>query len=122
MLPPTAPSPAAPAVDRVSETYRLSVLRGDWPADGVHHDEIVARRNVLAALWAGSLMGLSGPALTAYTVDLHMADYAEAGDRDVLDKMLEDFRAAGLEVSPDVLRRKLSEFHRQALRELGHTD
>ncbi len=82
----------------------------------------MARRNVLAALWAGRLRGLSGPALTAYAVEVHLADFTAPGDGDVADKISVDLHRAGLPVRPSEIRARLNACHREALAQTHVTD
>ncbi len=93
-----------------------------WCPDRDSRDNVIARRNVLAALWAGRLMGLSGAAMTAYAVNVHLADHQTSGDADVVAKIAADFRRKGLPIPEHVIRDKLCGFHREALAQLGHTD
>jgi hypothetical protein len=93
-----------------------------WCPDADTRDNVVARRNVLAALWAGRLMGLSGSAMSAYAVELHLADYELAGDADVVGKIATDLNRKGLPIPEGVVREKLGQFHREALTQLGATD
>lgn len=95
---------------------------GPWcPDDDTRHN-VVARRNVLAALWAGQLRGLSGPALTAYAVEVHLADFTASGDGDVVDKLTADLHRAGLPARPSDVRARLRVFHREALVQTHATD
>lgn len=41
----------------------------DWCPDGDSRDNVIARRNVLAAVWAGRPMGRSGPVMTGYAAE-----------------------------------------------------
>ena len=48
----------------------------------------MARRNRLLGLWAAEKLGLSGEEANAYAKDVVAADFEEAGDNDVLQKVL----------------------------------
>lgn len=50
-----------------------------------------ARRNKLTGLWAAELLGLSGDDADAYAKSVVIADLEEAGDEDVIRKILGDF-------------------------------
>jgi hypothetical protein len=93
-----------------------------WCPDDDTRHSVRARRNVLAALWAGRLMGLSGAALTAYAVAVHVADHAVAGDADVAGKIAADLNRMGLPIPESTVRDKLGLFHREALLQLSATD
>ena len=88
--------------------------------DTMHN--VIARRNSLIALWAGRKMGLQGPAMSRYVGDVHFSDYRVVGDADVVGKVCGDLRSYGFEIAEADVRRKLSEFHREALRQTSATD
>ena len=72
------------------------------------HDEELqfkanARRNKLLGLWAAGLMGVSGADAEAYARSVVIADLEEAGDGDVIRKVLAD-RRAGDRVVLQILR------------------
>ncbi|WP_135450207.1 MULTISPECIES: DUF1476 domain-containing protein [Tabrizicola] len=65
-----------------------------------------ARRNKLVGLWAAELMGKTGDEATAYAMQVVEADFEEAGDEDVVRKVVADL--AG-KASADEVRAKLKE-------------
>ncbi|HOZ33292.1 MAG TPA: DUF1476 domain-containing protein, partial [Tabrizicola sp.] len=65
-----------------------------------------ARRNKLVGLWAADLMGKSGDAAAAYAMEVVSADFEEAGDEDVVRKVVADL--AG-KASADQIRAKMRE-------------
>jgi hypothetical protein len=65
-----------------------------------------ARRNKLLGLWAAGLMGKTDEAATAYALEVVSADFEEAGDEDVVRKVVADL--AG-KASADEVRAKLKE-------------
>ena len=69
------------------------------------HDEelrfrVIARRNRLLGGWAARLMGLSEAEAEAYAKDVIRADFEEAGEEDVVRKLLGDLTAAGIAKLP----------------------
>jgi hypothetical protein len=94
----------------------------DWCPDEDTRHSAIARRNVLAGLWAGSLMGLNGPELTAYVCAVHAADHQVPGDDDIASKLAGDLRRAGLHEQAAQVRLRLSAFHREALSQTSMTD
>ena len=56
----------------------------------------VARRNRLLGLWVADKLGMSGDAATAYAKEVVAADFEEAGDQDVQNKVVKDFTAKGV--------------------------
>jgi len=57
---------------------------------------VAARRNKLLGLWAAGLMGVSGADAETYAKSVVVADLEEAGDGDVIRKVLGDLTAAGI--------------------------
>jgi hypothetical protein len=68
-----------------------------------------ARRNKLLGLWAAEKLGLSGDAATAYSRDVVAADFEEAGDQDVQNKVVKDFAAKGVAIAAAEVRAKMDE-------------
>ena len=76
------------------------------------HDEemqfrIVAHRNRLLGGWAAEKMGLSAVEAEAYAKAVVQADFEEAGDEDVIRKLLGDLVSAGVDVSEADIRAAL---------------
>ncbi|MES2550801.1 MAG: DUF1476 domain-containing protein [Pseudomonadota bacterium] len=65
-----------------------------------------ARRNKLVGLWAAGLMGKTDDAAAAYALEVVSADFEEAGDEDVVRKVVADL--AG-KASAEVVRAKMKE-------------
>jgi hypothetical protein len=95
---------------------------GPWCIDADTRSAVVARRNVLVALWAGRLLGKDGDALSDYAREVHRADFDVPGDSDVIAKLESDLSGAGHAFSAAALRAKLAAFHKQAWRESVATD
>ena len=68
-----------------------------------------ARRNRLLGLWAAEKLGISGDAATAYAKEVVAADFEEAGDGDVLRKVMADFAAKKVAVTEQAIRTRMSE-------------
>ena len=76
------------------------------------HDEdmkfrVIARRNRLLGEWAAQKMGLSDVEADSYAKDVIRADFEEAGDVDVIRKVLGDLTAAGIDSSEEQVREAL---------------
>jgi hypothetical protein len=80
--------------------------------------KIVARRNRLLGMWAAKKMGLTEAEADAYARDVIRADFEEAGDDDVVRKMLGDMTGAKVDVSEDKIRETLSHKTVEAKRQL----
>ncbi|KJC37048.1 hypothetical protein UP09_27690 [Bradyrhizobium sp. LTSP885] len=74
-----------------------------------------ARRNKLLGLWAAEKLRMSGDAANAYAKDVVAADFEEAGDNDVLHKVLKDLTAKGQAVTEREIRAKMDELLAQAV-------
>lgn len=94
----------------------------DWCPDADTRDHVIARRNVLAGLWVGRLVGLSGPDLARYAARMHAADFSVAGDADIIAVIRDDLARVGLALPERAIRQKLALFHRQALMQTHCTD
>ncbi|MGH6643264.1 MAG: DUF1476 domain-containing protein [Bradyrhizobium sp.] len=68
-----------------------------------------ARRNRLLGMWAAEKLGITGDAATAYAKEVVAADFEEAGDGDVLRKVIGDFKAKGVALTDQELRAKMDE-------------
>ncbi len=85
------------------------------------HDEemqfrITARRNRLLGEWAAQKMGLTDVEAEAYAKDVVRADFEEAGDEDVIRKLLGDLTTAGCDVDEAAIRQALEHKHVEARR------
>ena len=67
----------------------------------------VARRNRLLGQWAAKKMGLTEAEADAYARDVIRADFEEAGDDDVIRKLLGDLTSAGVEIEESAIRQAL---------------
>ena len=68
---------------------------------------ITARRNRLVGIWAAELMGLTPEETDAYAKAVVQADFEEAGDEDVIRKVLGDLTSAGKDIDEGVIREQL---------------
>jgi hypothetical protein len=68
-----------------------------------------ARRNKLLGLWAAEKLGLTGDAAATYSKEVVAADFEEAGDQDVQNKVVNDFAAKGVAIAAPEVRAKMSE-------------
>ncbi len=71
------------------------------------HFRIQVRRNKLLGAWAAEKMGLSAVEAEAYAKAVVQADFEEAGDEDVIRKLLGDLTSAGVEVDEAEIRSAL---------------
>ena len=66
-----------------------------------------ARRNKLLGLWAAEHMGLSEEHAKEYAAEVVAADFEEAGDEDVIRKVLGDLTSAGVDIDDAAIRQAL---------------
>ena len=87
------------------------------------HDEemmfrITARRNRLVGQWAAERMNLTDAESEAYAKSVVQADFEEAGDEDVIRKLLGDLVSAGVEIDEAGVRAAPDEKMVEARRQL----
>ena len=87
------------------------------------HDEemkfrVIARRNRLLGEWAAGLMGLTGEETEAYAKEVIQADFEEAGDEDVILKLLGDLTSASVDIDEEKIRVTLDHKAVEARRQL----
>jgi len=87
------------------------------------HDEemafrVTARRNKLLGQWAAGLMKLTPEETDAYSKAVVQAEFEEAGDEDVVRKLLGDLIAAGVEIDDGAVRQALDHQMIEARRQL----
>ncbi len=79
--------------------------------------KVAARRNRLLGEWAAGEMGLTEEETDAYKKAVVQADFEEAGDEDVIRKLLGDLTAADTNISEADIRLKLEEMTIEAKRQ-----
>jgi hypothetical protein len=93
-----------------------------YEAKYVHDQEtnfkINARRNKLLGQWAAGLLGLSGPAAEDYAREVVKADFQKAGDDDVVEKVMADFKAKGVNMTESRLRIEMRNLLEEARRQV----
>jgi hypothetical protein len=68
---------------------------------------ITARRNKLVGQWAAAKMNLTAEETDAYAKSVVQADFEEAGDEDVIRKLLGDLTSAGVDIDDAAVRAAL---------------
>ncbi|MEQ8411078.1 MAG: DUF1476 domain-containing protein [Erythrobacter sp.] len=80
--------------------------------------KVAARRNRLLGEWAADIMNLTEEEADAYKKAVMQADFEEAGDEDVIRKLLGDLTAAETQVTEAEIRAKLEEKAIEARRQV----
>ncbi len=68
-----------------------------------------ARRNKMLGLWVAEKLGLSGEAAAAYAKEVIAAEFDEAGDANVIRKVMRDLTAKGIPVSETEIGARMDE-------------
>lgn len=79
--------------------------------------KVAARRNRLLGQWAAGKMGLNDEETTSYATSVVQADFEEAGDEDVIRKVLGDLTTAGIDIDESGVRAALEEMAVEARRQ-----
>ena len=87
------------------------------------HDEELrfkanARRNKMLGAWAANQLGLSGADADAYSKEVVMADFEEAGDEDVFRKIRKDFDAKGIKQTDQQIRSSMTALMTEAVAQI----
>jgi len=86
---------------------RERAFESQYARDQEMQFKVVARRNRLLGHWAAKKMGLTEAEADAYARDVIRADFEEAGDEDVIRKLLGDLTSAGIDIDESSIRQAL---------------
>ncbi|OYW16534.1 MAG: aldolase [Novosphingobium sp. 12-64-8] len=86
--------------------------------DGEMMFRIQARRNRLLGVWAAERMGLDAAETEGYAKSVVQAEFEEAGDEDVIRKLLGDLISAGIDIDEGEIRTALDAKAVEARRQL----
>ena len=79
---------------------------------------VIARRNKLLGHWAAGLMKLTPEEAEGYARAVVQAEFEEAGDEDVVRKLVGDLIAAGVDVDEATVREAIEDKAIEARRQL----
>ena len=79
---------------------------------------VTARRNRLLGQWAAEQMGLTPEETDAYAKSVVQADFEEAGDEDVIRKLVSDLTAASVDIDEGAVRLAIDDKTVEARRQL----
>ncbi len=85
-------------------------------------DQVNARRNFIAGLWAGQRLGVPSAELSNYVQSVMQSDYLAPGCSDVVRKLKSDFEQSGKTISESELASRLKIIERNVRAELLTTD
>lgn len=86
---------------------RQKAFESQYARDQEMQFKIIARRNRLLGHWAAEKMGLTEAEADAYARDVIRADFEEAGDEDVVRKLVGDLTSAGVEIDEAEIRQTI---------------
>lgn len=98
-------------MERAYETKYSHDLEADFKA--------IMRRNKLLGLWAAEQMGITGANAEAYAREVIEADFIQAGHADVVEKVMKDFVAKGVNVTTHILERMMADLLLKAKEQLS---
>jgi hypothetical protein len=98
---------------------RQNAFENKFAHDAELQFNVAARRNRLTGLWAAGLLGHSGDAAEAYAKSIVASDLAEAGDDDVVAKLLADLAGTGTDEA--AIRAALAANYAEARRQIMET-
>ncbi len=78
----------------------------------------LARRNKLLGLWVASMLEMSGDVASAYAREVVAAEFGEAGDADVVRKVMGDLGAKDIAMSEAQVRAKMAELMAEAVKQV----
>lgn len=81
--------------------------------------KVKARRNHLLGLWAAAQMGLSGDAAETYARSVTDPSQHLHGDKEIVTKILGDFKAKGVALDETRVNLELSHFAAQAEKQVS---
>ncbi len=100
---------------------RENAFENKFASDEELQFKVTARRNKLVGLWAAEKMGLTAEESDSYAKSVVQADFEEAGDEDVVRKILGDLTSAGVDSDEATIRAaldaKMVEARRQFIEE-----
>ncbi|WP_243369707.1 DUF1476 domain-containing protein [Microvirga solisilvae] len=97
---------------------RRDVFEKQFAHDQDLRFKATARRNKLFGLWVASRLGKTGDEAEAYAKSVVLADFEEAGDADILRKVVKDLDDAGQSAGEAELRAKLADLTERAIQEV----
>ncbi len=98
---------------------RQSAFETKFAHDAELQFKVAARRNKLTGLWAAAKLGHSGAAAEAFAQTVVIADLTEAGDDDVVAKLMADLESVGIGVAQ--IRAQLALSDAEARRQIMET-
>ncbi len=97
---------------------REQAIENQYAHDAEMQFRVTARRNKLLGGWAARLMKLTEAEADSYSKSVVQADFEEAGDEDVVRKVLGDLTSHGIDVGDSEVRQAMEGCLAEAKRQL----
>ena len=81
--------------------------------------KVTATRNKSLGRWAGEQLGLEKSKIDGYVDEVIMADFEKPGFEDVIKKILNDFKKAGISISYNEIKETLLKYEKEAINKIS---
>ena len=98
---------------------REKAFEGKYKMDQERAFKANARRCKLIGLWAAEKMGITGEDAEAYAKEVVISDFEKPGQDDVVEKLLADFAAKGVDISEHIVRVEMERFYEEAAKQIS---
>ena len=99
-------------------TDREKAFESKYKLDQERAFKANARRCKLVGLWAAEKMGITGEDADAYAKEVIASDFEKPGQDDVVEKVLADLTAKGLDISEHMVRLEMERFYEEAVKQI----
>ena len=99
-------------------TSRRTAFENKFAHDEALRFRVASRRNKLLGLWAAGQLGKSGADAADYANSVVIADLEEAGDEDVIRKVVCDLNGSGVHTDEGRVRSFLEDYQNRAAQEI----
>jgi hypothetical protein len=101
---------------------REKAFEGKYKMDQERAFKVNARRCKLVGLWAAEQMGITGEDAEAYAKEVVVSDFEKPGQDDVVEKVMADFGAKGLDISEHIVRVEMDRQYEEAARQIAEDE
>lgn len=98
---------------------REKAFEAKYQMDQERTFKVNVRRCKLIGLWMAEKMGLGGAEAEAYAKEVVASDFEKPGPDDVVEKLLADVAAHGLDISEHMIRIEMDRFFEEAARQIA---
>ena len=98
---------------------RENAFEAKFKMDQEREFKVNARRCKLVGLWAAEKMGITGEEAAAYAKEVVISDFERPGQDDVVEKLMADLTAKGLDISEQTVRNEMERFYEEAAKQIS---